>query len=86
MVGQQKGVQSRIARKFNPCGLSHSLNLFVAGAAKTSVKYVSLFGIPNATQQKRWEVIAKHLNSLTLIQYGNVESTTCRRFVISTLK
>lgn len=49
MVGQQKGVQSRITTKFpraffNPCGC-HSLNLVVADAAKSSVKTVSLFGI-----------------------------------------
>jgi hypothetical protein len=42
MVGQQKGVQSRITKKFprgffNPCGC-HSLNLVVADAGKTSVK------------------------------------------------
>lgn len=49
MVGQQKGIQSCITRKFpkaffNPCGCNR-LNLVMADVAKTSVKSVSLFGI-----------------------------------------
>lgn len=76
MVGQQKGVQSRITKKFpraffNPCGC-HSLNLVVDDAAKTSVKSVSLFGILQrlfvcfSNSTKRWEVISKHVKNLTL--------------------
>jgi hypothetical protein len=76
MVGQQKGVQSRITKKFpraffNPCGC-HSLNLVVADAAKTSVKSVSLFGILQrlfvffSNSTKRWKVISKYVKNLTL--------------------
>lgn len=76
MVGNQRGVQSCITREFpraffNPCGC-HSLNLVVSDAAKTSVKSVSLFGVIQrlfvffSSSTKRWEVISKHTEALTL--------------------
>lgn len=61
---------------FNPCGY-HSLNLVVSEAATGTVKPVSLFVVIQSlfvffsSSTKRWEVISKHSEALTLNQAFN---------------
>ncbi|KAI4895569.1 hypothetical protein NFI96_004177, partial [Prochilodus magdalenae] len=76
MMGQKQGVQARILQLNNkalciPCS-SHTLNLVVADAAKSSVLSTSFFGVLQrlynlfSSSVQRWAVLRKHVKQLTL--------------------
>lgn len=76
MRGKNNGVQSRILQKnpkalFVPCGC-HSLNLTLGDMAKSSTVAVTFFGIVQqiyilfSASTHRWEILKKHVKSLTV--------------------
>lgn len=76
MMGQKQGVQARILQLNNkalciPCS-SHTLNLVVADAAKSSVLSISFFGVLQrlynlfSSSVQCWAVLREHVKQLTL--------------------
>ncbi len=73
MMGSEQGVQARILQLNNkawcvPCG-SHSLNLVLVDAAKSSVVSVSFFGVllrSFSSSVQRWAVLQQHVKYLTV--------------------
>jgi hypothetical protein len=81
MKGKDKGVQSRLLHMnrralYMPCAC-HSLNLTLCDMAKSCGKAVSFFGIVQsiyvlfASSTKRWNVLLKHVPSLTVKSLSN---------------
>ena len=81
MKGKEKGVQSRLLQMnrralYMPCAC-HSLNLTLCDMAKSCEKAVSFFGIVQsiyvlfAGSTKRWNVLLKHVPSLTVKSLSN---------------
>lgn len=76
MSGKTKGVQSRFLdvnpkADFMPCA-AHRLNLVISDAAKSSTAAISFFGYVQrlynifSSSTKRWDVLKKHVNKLTV--------------------
>lgn len=76
MKGVHSGVQARLLNMnprafFMPCA-SHSLNLLICDAAKSTPKAVTFFGIVGrlfalfSSSTQRWDILLKHVPSLTL--------------------
>uniref|UniRef100_A0A8C2AU17 TTF-type domain-containing protein n=1 Tax=Cyprinus carpio TaxID=7962 RepID=A0A8C2AU17_CYPCA len=76
MMGHKQGVQARILQLnskafYIPCS-SHTLNLVVADAAKSSVLSISFFGVLqrlynlSSSSVQRWAVLKEHVKQLTL--------------------
>ncbi|RXN39013.1 zinc finger MYM-type 1-like protein [Labeo rohita] len=76
MMGHKQGVQARILQLnskafYIPCS-SHTLNLVVADAAKSSVLSISFFGVLQrlytlfSSSVQRWTVLKEHVKQLTL--------------------
>jgi hypothetical protein len=81
MKGKDKGVQSRLLHMnrralYMPCAC-HSLNLTLCDMAKSCGKAVTFFGIVQsiyvlfASSTKRWNVLLKHVPSLTVKSLSN---------------
>uniref|UniRef100_A0A453MHD6 DUF4371 domain-containing protein n=1 Tax=Aegilops tauschii subsp. strangulata TaxID=200361 RepID=A0A453MHD6_AEGTS len=96
MKGKYRGVQSRLLdvnprALYMPCAC-HSLNLTLCDMAKTCEKAVSFFGIVQriyilfAGSTKRWNVLLKHVPSLTVKSLSNtrwesrIKSVTAIRY------
>ncbi len=76
MMGQKQGVQARILQQNNkalcvPCS-SHTLNLVVADAAKSSILSISFFGVLQrlynlfSSSVHRWAILKEHVKQLSL--------------------
>uniref|UniRef100_A0A9J8CNG3 TTF-type domain-containing protein n=1 Tax=Cyprinus carpio carpio TaxID=630221 RepID=A0A9J8CNG3_CYPCA len=76
MMGHKQGVQARILQLnskafYIPCS-SHTLNLVVADAAKSSVLSISFFGVLqrlynlSSSSVQRWAFLKEHVKQLTL--------------------
>lgn len=76
MQGKKQGVQKRVLEINNkalyvPCG-SHTLNLVVGDAAKSSVTSISFFGLIQrlynlfSSSVQRWSILKEHVKNLTL--------------------
>lgn len=76
MMGHKQGVQARILQMNSkalcvPCS-SHTLNLVVSDAAKSSVMSMSFFGLLQrlynlfSSSVQRWAVLKQHVTQLTL--------------------
>lgn len=74
MQGKKQGVQKRVLEinnKVVPCG-SHTLNLVVGDAAKSSVKSISFFGLLQclynlfSSSVHRWDILREHVKDLTV--------------------
>jgi hypothetical protein len=96
MKGKDEGVQSRLLQMnrralYMPCAC-HSLNLTLCDMAKSCGKAVSFFGIVQsiyvlfASSTKRWNVLLKHVPSLTVKSLSNtrwesrIKSVTAIRY------
>ena len=102
MKGKEKGVKSRLLRKnpralYMPCAC-HSLNLTLCDMAKSCEKAVTFFGIVQriyvlfAGSTKRWNVLLKHVPSLTVKSLSNtrwesrIKSITAIRYQATELR
>uniref|UniRef100_A0A8C6WU32 TTF-type domain-containing protein n=1 Tax=Neogobius melanostomus TaxID=47308 RepID=A0A8C6WU32_9GOBI len=76
MQGKKQGVQRRVLELNNkalfvPCG-SHTLNLVVGDAAKSSVRSISFFGLLQrlytlfSSSVNRWAILRKHVKDLSV--------------------
>ncbi|KAL4101041.1 hypothetical protein QTP88_021062 [Uroleucon formosanum] len=76
MIGQYKGVQSRILNQnprafFTPC-VAHNLNLLIKDAANSSTIALLFFGTVEriysifSSSTQRWDILKKHCNLLTV--------------------
>jgi len=81
MIGQYKGVQSRILNInsrafFTPC-TAHSLNLVLCDAAKNSLRAITFFGIIRrvctlfSASVGRWDVLKRNCQQFTVKQWSN---------------
>ncbi|XP_062286941.1 zinc finger MYM-type protein 1-like [Scomber scombrus] len=86
MMGQKQGVQSRILQNCKalcvPCS-SHTLNLVVADAAKSSVLAISFFGVLQrlynlfSSSVQRWAILKEHVKQLSLKPLSTTRWEAC---------
>jgi len=80
MIGQYKGVQSRILNQnprafFTPCA-AHNLNLLIKDAANSSTIALLFFGTVEriysifSSSTQRWDILKKHCNLLTVKKWA----------------
>ncbi|XP_060846275.1 uncharacterized protein LOC132925937 [Rhopalosiphum padi] len=80
MIGQYKGVQSRILNQnprafFTPCA-AHNLNLLIKDAANSSTIALLFFGTIEriysifSSSTQRWDILKKHCNMLTVKKWA----------------